>query len=277
MAIRFSSCLTSALVIFLVITARGYSQDLPFRLIAGNRVVIHGTVAGGHQLSMLVDTGAECTIIDAQAVKRLQLTFLSQTVEYSAFGRIGKARLALVKDLWVGPISTSLACLVGDIPADGVDMILGLNVLARRNFGIDYERRKVVFGPWDRQGVSTPFEPESTMVVVNAQMCGKTIRFLVDTGASTHCVFQEGPVLWLLNYQGRVTTTPHMGNRSVSREVCLYALTIGSLEWKELKAMAMSNPRPPGWDAVLSVGNLRLKHVYFDFEHGLLSWAAQSR
>jgi hypothetical protein len=110
-----------------------------------------------------------------------------------------KGRLALVKDLRVGPISMSLACVVCNIPADGVDMIFGLHVLARRNFGIDYERREVVFGPWDKQGESARFEPESTMVMVNAQMCGKTIRFLVDTGAATHCVFREGPVLWLLN------------------------------------------------------------------------------
>jgi predicted aspartyl protease len=272
MAIRPVASLSPGLLMFLVGNSIVFPQDLPFQLISGNRVVIHGTIEGGHELSMLVDTGAECTVIDTQAVKRLQLAFLSQTVEYSALGRIGNAHLAMVKDLRVGPISTSLACVVGDIPTDGVDMILGLNVLARHNFGIDYERRKMVFDPSDKRALWTPFEPESAMVVINAQMCGKTIRFLVDTGAATHGVFQEGPILWLLNYQGRVATTPHMGDRSASSEVSLYALRIGLLEWKELNAMAISNPKPISWDAVLSVGKLGLKRVYFDFEHRSLSW-----
>jgi predicted aspartyl protease len=85
-------------------------------------------VEGNHELSMLVDTGAGCTVIDTQVAKRLHLTFLPQTVEYAAFGRLEKAPLAVVNDLKVGPIATSLACVVGDIPTRGVDMILGLNV-----------------------------------------------------------------------------------------------------------------------------------------------------
>ncbi len=177
----------------------------------------------------------------------------------------------VVRDLKIGPISTSLACVVGDIPTDGVDMILGLNVLSKRNFEIDYERRKMVLDPCDKPAFSVPFEPDSALVVVRAQVHGRTVRALVDTGAAVHCVFREGPVIWLLNNQGPDATTPHMGDRSRSRQVSLNSISIGSLEWKTLSAMALNNPKPLSWDTVLAVGGLGLKRVNFDFQKRLLS------
>lgn len=267
------SCFTQILLVSLVGIPAAAAEELPFQLISGNRAVVDGTVAGGHELAMLVDTGADCTVIDTRAAKRLQMTFLPQTVEYAAFGKVERVPLALVRDLKVGPISTSLACMVGDIPTHGVDMILGLNVLSKHNFAIDYERRKIVFDTYVILSGSMPFEPHTGLIVIKGQVHDQTIRLLVDTGAATHCVFEEGPTIWQYRNDGRRTTTPHMGSRSESREVALKAVNIGSIEWKELKAMAMTNPKPAGWDAVLGVGSLGLKQIYFDFEHRLLSWS----
>ena len=118
-----------------------------------------------------------------------------------------------------------------------------------------------------------PFEPDTRLVVIKARVHGETIRMLVDTGAATHCVFAEGPAVWLHQQDGPAATTPHMGSRSESKEVSMKVLAIGSIEWKELKAMAISNPKPVLWDAVLSAGSLGLKQIYFDFEHRSLSWA----
>jgi len=270
-------CLSLAFSLFPPLASVTYAQELPFQTISGNRVVVRGTVAGGHELAMLVDTGAECTVIDKRAAKRLQLPLLPQTVEYAAFGKVGRAPLAVVRDLKVGPISTSLACVVGDIPTNGVDMILGLNVLGKHNFEIDYGRRQMVFDPSDAPSASVPFEPDTMLIVVKARVRGESVRMLVDTGAAVHSVFQEGPIIWLLNNKGPVATTPHMGDRSRSQEVSMYSFSIGSTEWRERKAMAIGNPKPPSWDAVLSVGSLGLKQVYFDFEHRLLGWATQSK
>jgi hypothetical protein len=111
------------------------------------------------------------------------------------------------------------------------------------------------------------------VVVIRAQVRGQTIRMLVDTGAANHYVFRGGPVIWLPKNEGSLMTTRHLGGGSRSGEVSLRTLSIGSNEWKELKAMAISNPKPDSWDSILSVGSLGLKRIYFDFEHQLLSWA----
>jgi predicted aspartyl protease len=220
----------------------------------------------------LVDTGADCTVIDTRAARRLQLHYLAQTVKYSAVGKTAKARLALVEDLQAGPIATSLACIVGKIPTEGVDIILGLNVLSKHNFEINYERHKIVFDPSDRPSSHVSLEPGGTLIVVKAQVRGKLIRALVDTGAAAHCVFEESQIIRPLDYGGLVAVTPHMGGSSHSSEVALSSLMIGSTEWKDLDAMAMSNGKPLSWDAVLSVGKLGVKRIYFDFKHRSLSW-----
>ena len=272
MAIKPISSFSFAFSMLLTVASIGYGQEIPFRLISGNRVVISGTVAGGKELSMLVDTGADCTVIDTRAAQRMQLRTLPQTVKYSALSKTEKARLAVVEDLQAGPISTSLACIVDKIPTDGVDMILGLNVLSKHNFEIDYEHRKIVFDPSDAPAATVPFETDSTLIVVKAQVRGKMIRALVDTGAAAHCVFEESWILQTLDYTGVVAIIPHMGGRSRSAEVALSSFVIGSTEWKDLDAMALSNGKPLSWDVVLSVGKLGLKRIYFDFRHRSLSW-----
>jgi predicted aspartyl protease len=272
MAIKSSSTFSCAILLLPFVGCIAHAQEFPFRLISGNRVVITGTVAGGQQLSMLVDTGADCTVIDTRVAQRLRLHYLAQTVKYSALGKAAKARLALVEDLQAGPISTSLACVVGNIPTAGVDMILGLNVLGKYNFEIDYERHKIVFGPSDMPSSPVSFEPGSTLIVVQAQVRGKRIRALVDTGAAEHCVFDESQILQPMDYGGLVAVTSHMGGRSHSAEVALSSFLIGSTEWKDLDAMAMGNGKPLLWDAVLSVGKLGLKRIYFDFKNHSLSW-----
>jgi len=272
MATPSISCLSPVLSLLLIAVPIAYAQELPFQVISGNRAVIHGTVAGGHELAMLVDTGADCSVIDRQAAKRLHLEFLPQTVEYAAYGKVERVPLALVRDLKVGPISTSLACIVGDIPTPGVDMILGLNVLSKRNFAIDYEHRTIVFETYAIPSGSMPFEPHTGLVVIKGQVHDQTIRLLVDTGATTHCVFEEGPVIWHRRNDGSRAIVSYMGSSSESREVALKAVSIGAIEWKEVKAMAIANPKPADWDVVLGVGSLGLKQIYFDFEHRLLSW-----
>jgi len=272
MATKPISSFSFALSMLLTVASIAHSQEISFRLISGNRVVITGTVAGGQELSMLVDTGADCTVIDTRAAKRLRLPYLAQTVKYSALGKTGKARLALVEDLQAGPISTSLACIVGKIPTDGVDIILGLNVLSKHNFEIDYEGHRIVFDPSDPPPSPVSFESDTTLIVVKAQVRGKMIRALVDTGAAAHCVFDESQIIRPLDYGGLVTVTPHMGGSSHSSEVALSSLMIGSTEWKDFDAMAMSNGKPLSWDAVLSVGRLGVKRIYFDFRRRSLSW-----
>jgi len=249
------------------------AQEIPFKLLSGHKIVVRGTIDGGHELNMLVDTGADCTVIDSRVVKRLGLTFLPHTVEYVSVGKFERARVALVRELQVGAIARPVACIVARIPVDGIDMILGLNVLRSRNLAIDYERRTIVLGSCETLLASAPFEPHATLVVIQAQVHGRAVRMLVDTGAAAFCLFESGPKIWQSRrLTERRTSIPHMAGGSSSSEVPLQAIQIGPTEWKELTALVVDNPKPEGWDAVLGVGSLGLKRIHFDFERRILSW-----
>jgi len=114
-----------------------------------------------------------------------------------------------------------------------VNLILGLDVLHKHNFTIDYEHRKIIFESASPPAQSVPFVPDATLAVVYARVFGKTIRILMDTGAERHCVFQEGPIRWMLNRVGPPTSIQRMGNSSTCREVLLYTFKIGNIEWWE--------------------------------------------
>ena len=261
----------SAFLLMAVAVRPTSAQELPVLLISGNRVVIRGTIAGSRELTMLVDTGAKCTVIDPRMAQRLKLIFLPRTVEYVAFGKQARAPLAVVRDLRVGPITTSLACVVGAIPIGGVDMILGLNVLAKHNFEIDFQQRKMIFDPPESLPEPVPFEPGIMLPVIKVRVHSQVIRMLVDTGAAISCAFREGPALWLnLNEHLRTSALVHMGGRSQYRDVSLKTLGIGSKEWRNLKAMVISNPKPASWDAVLGIGSLGLRRIHFDFQQRFL-------
>lgn len=109
--------------------------------------------------------------------------------------------------------------------------------------------------------------------MIKASVHDQTLRVLVDAGAAAFCLFEEGPKIWQYRrITERRASMPHMGGNTPSSEVPLQAVRIGSAEWKELTAVVIDNPRPERWDAVLGVGSLGLKRIYFDFERRILSW-----
>ncbi len=241
------------------------------RLIAGNRAVIRGTVFSGQEVTMLVDTGADCTVVDDRTARRIGARLRDRTVHYAALGKTEKAPLALVEELRAGSITTSLACIVHRIPTPGVDIILGLNVLNKHDFSLDYERSRMVFHPAEDPGPAIAFEPESSLILVPLQIRGKTIRALVDTGAAYHIITEGSPVLGPMDFRGTSALVAHLGGHASARGVTLGRFGIGSSEWDNFKAMAVSGVQLP-WDVVLSVGNLGLKQVRFHFKSRRLTW-----
>lgn len=70
MLLQLESKLLLAFLLSMLAVAGANAQEIPFRLISGNRILIRGTVFSGEEVSMLVDAGADCTVIDDRADKR---------------------------------------------------------------------------------------------------------------------------------------------------------------------------------------------------------------
>ena len=112
------------------------NQEVPFRLVQ-ELIVADGSIEGGHRVSILIDTGASCTVISERQVAKLNLPIMPYNTSFVAPGRKAERPMAVVRDISLGPIMTSRSCMVSEIPIPGVDLIIGLNVLRQHSFTID--------------------------------------------------------------------------------------------------------------------------------------------
>jgi Aspartyl protease len=140
-----------------------------------------------HQNFML-DTGTAPTIINANVVERLGLTTGPATL--TALGEDLKTRTSTIPELELGPIrAVSVAVQVVSlsrlerelgIPLAG---IIGLDVLSKASFRLDYENKQIEFGDVSHQGIPAPFDARAGIAVVSATLGSRPVRMLVDTGS----------------------------------------------------------------------------------------------
>lgn len=143
----------------------------------------------GQSLLFLIDTGAQYSVVDTAVAKRLGVTRIRQKVRVVAFGKTGIAHRAILPGLRLGPIFTSLPCLELDIPFEGIDAILGLDLLRRYAFSIDYRSGRMIFGPDDGLKNSVPIDCSSGLALVTVRSGESSLRVSVDTGVSIFCLF----------------------------------------------------------------------------------------
>jgi hypothetical protein len=152
--------------------------------------------------------------------------------------------------------------------------IAGLDILSTGSFRIDYQRKKIVFGPVASSDKAVRFETQVPFLTIKAKIDGQDVRLLVDSGT------------WgLLIYRNRLPTTREQlrfdPNASIStaggmtqvrwfRAVVLlgeYNLGARSV------AIADVNSDPQNeFDGLLGFAKMGFRKVSFDFEHGLFGW-----
>jgi hypothetical protein len=191
---------------------------------------------------------------------------------YDAGGELRKAPLVRIRNLGFGPTRTPLCALVAEVPV-AADVIVGLDVLRRHSFTIDYKARKLLFGTARPLASAVDFDPEHPLVVVNATVRSRSLQFVVDTGAEALCLYKNTPPIW----RDRIDYSPrriihHLSGSSVSTIVALGAMQIGPTTWKDLPAMVVGRHNPGGWHGILAINALGLNRVHFDFQRNLLSW-----
>ena len=71
-----------------------------------------------------------------------------------------------------------------------IDAIVGLDVLARTSFSINYRTRVLRFAPTDREDSVAPLELVWPFLTVRMTIAGRQVRLLVDTGSSDIVLIQ---------------------------------------------------------------------------------------
>lgn len=250
--------------------------DVPFELYQHHLVVTKGSIGRLDGLNLLIDTGTIPSMVDASIARKLRLQVEPSVLV--AFGREVQVRSAVVDGIRLGSLHTgSIPTGVGDLSYLGgvrVDAIVGLDVLARVNFSIDYRAKVLRFAPAGREDLTTPLEFAWPFATVRMTVADEQVRLLVDTGSRDLVLFKS-------RLPAALARPPWRGDKTVqyasgpARLVRLELRHVGLGAHRLDKLAAWSLDRaldgyPPEIDGVLGLAALGCHRVRFDFERGEL-------
>jgi predicted aspartyl protease len=249
---------------------------LKFELLDQHLIVVRGAIGALQGMKLLIDTGSNPSMVDRRVAKKLGLRF--RTSEFVAFGHKSHTLTAVLPNISLGPLHVEAATVgVGDLSfLHGVDAVVGLDVLSRASFSIDYKERRVSFGPMPARQPSVRLDVSPPFLTVRLSISGRLVRLLVDTGSSRLVLFERRvhDMAPLLPFHGELSFN-HLSGTSRLNRVLLMDLELGGLTINRLEGFMSDSPvegYPAGIDGVLGLRAVATKHADFDFERSRLAF-----
>lgn len=276
---------TTALCLLLMMTARVWASAssrfeflLPLKIYGENLIVVQGGLGDLQERNLLIDTGTYPTAIDGNIARELKLkTFRGES---RALGQNIPASGAIMPRIEIGPLNVkSLPVVIEDLESISkvvgirIDALIGLDVLARANFQIDYTEKEVSFGAPARLSHIVPMVSGQAMAMAAMNIGGHTVRLLIDTGAARTVVFsQRAP--WLKPRPGRSRSFTGLSGRVLLNEVNAREIGLESLQLasNEVFLSDGANMSRMPFDGLMSTWAAHLRRIAFDFEHDIFSW-----
>lgn len=251
-------------------------QAIRFELRQGYLIVTQCTV-GDLPLKAIIDTGANQTVLDSRVAHRLSLR--SSTDSATFIVREVQVRSVLAPSVSLGPLQSGpMNVISADLSAFAaqaetpIDVIIGMDLLGRSDFLIDYGARQLRFGPVPALKHRSQLELRQGLATVSLAGLGSSLRVVVDTG------FPQ-----LLLFHGR------LGRELRTREAPLKLATLSYTErLKEFDSppiqigdWQITHPRllvaddeqeQAEFDGLFGPKFLAARRIGFDFIHQILSW-----
>jgi predicted aspartyl protease len=261
------------------VIARPVSVKLPIRLVWNYMVIVEGSIGNVQKLHFLVDTGAYPSIVDQKIAHDLGLA--EQPARVNLANKSVGAGLVILPSLLLGPVrAEALPVLTQDLSymrkAVGykVDAIIGLDVLRRSSFTIDYRAREIVFGPVEGLPFSAPFDADAPVVTIRTRMQNHELRLVVDTGSPDVMLFEsrmsDSAGLQTLGTQETVNAS----GRLRLRKVWIPEVYLGQERIGGQAAFIVNDHKDAGddFDGVLGMKAPQQSKVAFDFERRRFCW-----
>jgi predicted aspartyl protease len=252
---------------------------LPYHLCWGYLVIVEGSIGNFQNLNFLVDTGAYPSVVDQRIANNLGLA--KQPARVNLPNQSIQTRIVVLPSLVLGPVRVdSLPVLSQDLSffqkALGykVDAIVGLDVLRKSSFTINYRTKEMFFGQAETLSFSAPFETEAPVVTIRIESQSRQLRLVVDTGAPDLMLFQSR-VPDSTSFQTLGTEkVMDAGGAFQRRKVRIPDLYLGKEKIGSQIAFVADDRKDGGdnFDGVLGVKGVQLWKIAFDFEHRRFYW-----
>jgi predicted aspartyl protease len=275
----------AVVTLFLAVASGAQVQsEVPFQLIDGWAIVLEGTLGGVPHQRMLIDTGAVPSAINIKLARHLGLKGPSSGL--SLMNRSINTERVHVPGVRLGPVAVEsldmVAMNLGRIEqALGlrIDAVVGLDLLARQNFSLDYRRKKIDFGT-STPGVwtiafETKQEVGGTYILIPLESGGERIQVLLDTGTRDLMLFQRRLRGDLLHLHSRAQDfNLNAGGQDHLTEVELQSVQVGQLFRTKQKAYLWDTPESQlrTFDGLLGPASLGVTWVGFDFDLHVISF-----
>jgi hypothetical protein len=255
------------------------SIELPIQLYLNYVVVVEGSIGTLEKLIFIIDTGAYPSMVDQRIATALGLSVTD--------GKVGlvnqnvQTKLAALPVVAVGPARVeNVPVLVQDLSSlekalgKRIDAVVGLDVLGKTSFSINYRTKRLRFGPVERTRSTVSFETGLPFVTVQVRLHDQPVRLLVDTGASALMLFQSRLKNPISLPTGRLAKATNVGGDFQRQAVMIPDTRLGKEELGPQTGFVVADQRDNGrdFDGVLSVRGLHLEEIGFDFENHEISW-----
>jgi predicted aspartyl protease len=252
---------------------------LPFHLYWGYLVIVEGSIGNVQKLNFLVDTGAHPNVVDQKIAHKLGLAEQPARVTLSIQSVL--THIVVLPSLVLGPIRVeSLPVLTQDLSyfqhslGHRVDAIVGLDVLRKSSFSINYRTKEILFGPIDGLSFSAPFETDTPIVSIGMEIQTRQKRIVIDTGSPELMLFRsrmpDSGGLRLLGTDMVVDA----GGTFQRRRVRIPDVYLGKEKIGSQIAFVVDDRKDDGdnFDGVLGVRGAQFWKIAFDFEHRRFYW-----
>jgi predicted aspartyl protease len=255
------------------------SVKLPVRLYGGYLVVAEGAIGNIRKLNFLVDTGACPSIVDQKIARDLKLS--EQPERVNLWNKSVQAGQVVIPSLSLGPVRVdSIPVLSEDLSflqkALGfkVHAIVGLDVLRKSSFTINYKTKEIVFGSPESLTYSAPFDTDTPVVTVRMGFQDRRLRMVVDSGGPDVTLFRSRVSDPIVLHALGTETVADAGGTFQRTKVRIPELHIGKETVGTQTAFLVDDRKDEGddFDGVLGVRGLQFWIVAFDFENRRFSW-----
>ena len=253
--------------------------NLPFRLQWGYLVIVEGSIGNLGKLNFLVDTGAYPSIIDQKIAHALGLAERPGRVTLT--NKSVETRFVVLPSLLLGPIRVeSLPAQAQDLSlfqkalGQRVDAVVGLDILGKSSFSVNYRTKELLFGSIGTFTFSTPFVTDTPLVTVQMEFQTRGLRLVIDTGTPDLMLFQSRMPD---SYGFQTLATENVmdpGGALQRRKVRIPEMYLGKTQIGSQIAFVVDDRKDEGdnFDGVLGVRGPQFWKIAFDFEHRRFCW-----
>jgi hypothetical protein len=223
-----------------------------------------------HQ-NFVLDTGTAPSIINTRSVRELGLATTASTM--SAMGKLIPTDNAILPEVELGPIrAVSVRVQVQDLSRLERDLgipvagIIGLDVLSKSSFRLDYQKKELEFGEVSDKGIPVSFDERTGTAVALVNLEGISARLLVETGSDRVAVLGKNlEQTHRLALRATAQRGSSIADQSMEVQVLLAPdIVLGGKHFALEKAYLIPGGSHPAFDGILGVRALGFRAIAYD-------------